>query len=152
MRIILLPFLLLPLAAAAELRAQTGCDDARAAAEMSRIRQEIGSDDVMCVEFARGDLDGDGRDDAVLDIGYEIAGMENGSRSTLYVLFGDPSAPLAAEPDEPRGAVQLVRLDGPEIRVETLAARPDDPPCCPSLIAEVVLRVQGREVMRVLEP
>lgn len=151
MRILILSFLLTILSAAG-LPAQSGCDDARAAAEMSRIRQEIGSSDVMCVEFARSDLDGDGRDDAVLDIGYEIAGMEDGNRSHLYVLFGDRSAPLAAEPDEPRGAVQRVRIDGPEIRVETLAARSDDPPCCPSLITEVVLRVQGREVMRVLEP
>lgn len=151
MRVLILP-LVLTLLSAAGLRAQGGCDDARSVAEMSRIRQAIGSDDVMCVEFARGDLDGDGRDDAVLDIGYEMAGMEDGSRSTLYVLFGDPSAPLAAEPDEPRGAVQLVRIDGPEIRVETLAPRPDDPPCCPSLIGEVVLRVQGREVLRILEP
>ncbi len=147
--ILLLPLLLaLP---AADLRAQ-GCEDARAVAEMERIRQEIGTPDVMCVEFARGDLDGDGRDDAVLDIGYEVMGMEDGSRSLLYVLFGDPSAPLAPEPDEPRGAVQAIHLDGSEVRVETLAARPDDPPCCPSLIAEVRLRVQGREVVRVLEP
>jgi hypothetical protein len=89
----------------------------------------------------------------VLDIGYELPpGAETTSVSRLYVLFGDPSAPLVAEPDEPRGAVQLVRIHGPEIRVETLAARPDDPPCCPSLIGELVLRVQGREVMRILEP
>jgi hypothetical protein len=148
--LLLLPFLLAPLTPN-PLRAQ-GCDDARVRGEMARIRQEIGSDDVMCVEFARGELDGDGREDAVIDIGYEIAGMEDGSRSTLYVLFGDPSAPLAPEPDEPHGAVQLVRIQGPEIRVETLAPRPDDPPCCPSLIGEIVLRVQGREVMRVLEP
>ena len=137
--------------AAADLRAQ-GCEDVRAVSEMARIRQEIGAPDVMCVEFARGDLDGDGRDDAVLDIGYEITGVENGSRSTLYVLFGDPSAPLAVEPDEPRGAVQMVRIDGSEIRVETMSHRPDDPPCCPSLIGEVVLRVQSREMLRVLEP
>lgn len=147
---LLLPLLLAPLAAA-PLRAQ-GCDDPRAAAEMARIRQEIGAPDVMCVEFARGDLDGDGRDDAVLDIGYEVMGMENGSRSRLYVLFGDPDAPLAPEPDEPRGAVQLVRIEGPVIRVETLAHRPDDPPCCPSLIGDVVLRVEGRAVMRMLDP
>lgn len=148
--ILILPLLLAPLAAA-DLRAQ-GCDDPRAAAEVARIRQEIGAPDVMCVEFARGDLDGDAREDAVLDIGYEISGVEDGSRSTLYVLFGDPSAPLAVEPQEPRGAVQLVRIAGSEIRVETLSARPDDPPCCPSLISEIVLRVQGREIMRVLEP
>jgi hypothetical protein len=149
--ILLLPFLLVPLAAA-DLRAQDGCEDPRTRQEMTRIRREIGAPDVMCVEFARGDLDGDGRDDAVLDIGYEITGVENGSRSRLHVLFGDPSAPLAPEPDEPRGAVQVVRIDGSTIRVETLAPRPDDPPCCPSLIGEVVLHVQGREVIRLLEP
>ncbi|HEX6042449.1 hypothetical protein [Longimicrobium sp.] len=147
--ILLLPLLFLPLAAA-PLRAQ-GCDDPRATAEMARIRQEIGAPDVMCVEFARGDVDGDGRDDAVLDIGYEVMGMENGSRSRLYVLFGDPAAPLAAEPDEPRGAVQAVRIDGPVIRVETLASRPDDPPCCPSLIGTMVLRVEGRALLRALD-
>ena len=150
MRSILLLPILLSLTAA-DLRAQ-GCDDPRAAGEMERIRQEIGTPDVMCVEFARGDLDGDGRDDAVLDIGYELTGVEDGSRSLLYVLFGDPSAPLAPEPDEPRGAVQVVHLSGSDIRVETLAHRPDDPPCCPSLIGEVLLRVQGREVLRVLDP
>jgi hypothetical protein len=149
-KILLLPFLLAPLAATG-LRAQ-GCDDARAADEMARIRQEIGAPDVMCVEFARGDLDGDGVDDAVLDIGYEITGVENGSRSTLYVLFGDPSVPLAVEPEEPRGAVQMVRIAGSEVRVETMSARPDDPPCCPSLISEIVFRVQSRQLMRVLEP
>lgn len=148
--ILLLPFLLAPLAPA-DARAQ-GCDDPRAAREMARIRQEIGAPDVMCVEFARGDLDGDGRDDAVLDIGYEITGMENGSRSLLYVLFGDPDAPLAPEPDEPRGAVQAVRIEGANIHVETLAHRPDDPPCCPSLIGDVLLRVEGRAVMRLLGP
>lgn len=148
--ILLLPLLLLPLAAG-DLRAQ-GCEDPRAAQEMARIRGEIGSPDVMCVEFARGDLDGDGRDDAVLDIGYEITGVEDGSRSLLYVLFGDPSAPLAPEPEAPRGAVQAVHLTGSDIRVETMEYRPDDPPCCPSRIVEVVLRVQGREVLRVLEP
>ena len=147
---LLLPLLVAPFAAA-DLPAQ-GCDDPRAAGEMARIRQEIGAPDVMCVEFARGDLDGDGRDDAVLDIGYEMAGVENGGRSRLYVLFGDPGAPLAPEPDEPRGAVQLVRIEGGTIRVETLAHRPDDPPCCPSLIGDVVLRVEGRAVMRMLEP
>jgi hypothetical protein len=150
MRSILLLPLLLPLAAT-DLRAQ-GCEDVRAEAEMARIRQEIGSPDVMCVEFARGDLDGDGRDDAVLDIGYEITGVEDGSRSRLYVLFGEPSAPLAAEPEEPRGAIQAVRIAGSDIRVETMDFRPDDPPCCPSLIREVVLRVEGRAVLRVLEP
>jgi hypothetical protein len=118
---------------------------------MARIRQQIGAPDVMCVEFARGDVDGDGRDDAVLDIGYEVAGIENGSRSLLYVLFGDLAAPLAPEPEEPRGAVQAVRIEGPLIRVETLAPRPDDPPCCPSLIGSVVLRVEGRAVMRILD-
>jgi hypothetical protein len=148
--ILLLPTLLLPLAAA-DLRAQ-GCEDARTVAEMARVRQEIGTPDVMCGEFARGDLDGDGRDDAVLDIGYEITGVEDGSRSRLYVLFGDPSAPLAAEPEEPRGAVQAVRIAGGDIHVETMDFRPDDPPCCPSLIREVVLRVEGRAVLRVLEP
>jgi hypothetical protein len=148
--ILLLPLLLLPLAAA-DLRAQ-GCEDPRAAREMARIRQEIGTPDVMCVELARGDLDGDGRDDAVLDIGYEITGVEDGRRSLLYVLFGDPSAPLAAEPEEPRGAVQAVRIAGSDIRVETMDYRPDDPPCCPSRIGEVVLRVEGRAVLRVLEP
>lgn len=148
--ILLLPILLA--LAAADLRAQ-GCDDPRVAGEMERIRQEIGTPDVMCVEFARGDLDGDGRDDAVLDIGYELPpGAEPAGRSLLYVLFGDPSAPLAPEPDEPRGAVQAVHLAGSDIRVETLAHRPDDPPCCPSLIGEVLLRVQGREVLRVLDP
>lgn len=148
--ILLLPLLLAPLAAA-DLRAQ-GCDDPRAVQEMARIRQEIGAPDAMCVEFARGDLDGDRRDDAVLDIGYESAMVESGSRSLLYVLFGDPAAPLAAEPEEPRGAVQSVRIQGADIRVETLAHRPDDPRCCPSLIGELVLRVEGRALLRVLEP
>lgn len=150
-RILLLLPLLLASLGAAPLRAQ-GCDDPRAVAEMARIRQEIGAPDVMCVEFARGDVDGDGRDDAVLDIGYEISGMENGSRSVLHVLFGDPAAPLAPEPDEPRGAVQAVRIEGPVIRVETLAHRPDDPPCCPSLIGDVLLRVEGRAVLRMPAP
>jgi hypothetical protein len=149
--ILLLPLLLLPLAAA-DLRAQGGCNDARAVAEMARLRQEIGTPDVMCVELARGDVDGDGRDDAVLDIGYERPGMEGGGASRLHVLFADPSAPLVAEPDGERGAVQMVRIDGPEIRLETLAHRPDDPPCCPSLIGDVVLRVIGHEIIRVLEP
>jgi hypothetical protein len=36
--------------------------------------------------------------------------------------------------------------------VETLAHRPDDPPCCPSLIGDVLLRVEGRAVMRLLGP
>lgn len=148
--ILLLPFLLAPLAST-EARAQ-GCDDPRATREMARIRGEIGAPDVMCVEFARGDVDGDGREDAVLDIGYEVSGMENGSRSLLYVLFGDPDAPLAPEPDEPRGAVQAVRIEGSMLRVETLAYRPDDPRCCPSLIGDVVLRVEGRALMRVLGP
>lgn len=148
--ILLLAFVLAPLAPA-DLRAQ-GCEDERAVTEMARIRGEIGTPDVMCVEFARGDLDGDGQEDAVLDIGYEITGVEDGSRSLLYVLFGDPGAPLAAEPAEPRGAVQAVRIEGSDIRVETMEHRPDDPPCCPSRIAEVVLRVQGREVVRLLGP
>src|SRR5687768_6530659 len=105
--ILLAPLLLLPLAAA-DLRAQEGCEDPRAVAEMARLRQETGTPDVMCVEFARGDTDGDGRDDAVLDIGYEAPWMENGGASRLYVLFGDPSAPLAVEPEGERGAVQRV--------------------------------------------
>ena len=148
---LLLPLLALPLAAA-DLRAQDGCDDVRAVAEMARLRQELGTPDAMCVEFARGDVDGDGRDDAVLDIGYEISGMEDGRKSRLHVLFADPSAPLIAEPDEERGAVQMVRIAGPELRVETLDHRPDDPPCCPSRYTDIVLRVVGHEIIRVLEP
>lgn len=150
MRIILLPLFLLPFATA-DLRAQDGCADTRAVAEMARIRQEIGTPDVMCVEFALGEIDGDGQADAVLDIGYEVSGMEDGRASRLHVLLGDPSAPLLAEPEGERGPVQRVVIDGPELRVETLEARPDDPPCCPSLYVDVVLRVMGHEIIRVFE-
>lgn len=152
MRIVpLLPVLLLPLAASG-LHAQDGCTDARAVAELARLRQEIGTPDVMCVQFARGDVDGDGRDDAVLDIGYEVAGMEDGGRSRLHVLLADPSVPLLAEPNEPRGAVQTVRIAGPELRVETLEPRPDDPPCCPSRYTDVVLRLVDGQIVRVFGP
>ncbi|HLM69506.1 MAG TPA: hypothetical protein VK358_18335 [Longimicrobium sp.] len=149
--ILLLPLFALPLAAAG-LRAQDGCGDVRAVVEMARLRQELGTTDVMCVEFARGDVDGDGRDDAVLDIGYEISGMEDGRKSRLHVLPGNPSAPLLAEPDEERGAVSMVRIAGPEIRVETLEYRPDDPPCCPSRYVDLVLRVVDGQIIRVFEP
>jgi hypothetical protein len=149
--ILLLPLFVLPFAPAG-LRAQGGCEDARAVAEMARLRQEIGTADVMCIEFARGDVDGDGREDAVLDIGYERPEVEGGGASRLHVLFGGPSAPLITEPEGERGAVQLVRIDGPEIHVETMDYRPDDPPCCPSLLGDVVLRVIGHEIIRVLEP
>jgi hypothetical protein len=149
--ILLLPLLLLPLAAA-DLRAQDGCGDVRAVAEMARLRQELGTTDVMCVEFARGDVDGDGRGDAVLDIGYEITGMEDGRKSRLHVLLGNPSAPLLAEPDEERGAVSMVRVAGPEIHVETLDYRPDDPPCCPSRYVDLVLRVVDGQIIRIFEP
>jgi hypothetical protein len=148
---LLLPLLLLPLSAA-DLRAQDGCADARAVAEIARLKQEMGTTDVMCVEFARGDVDGDGRDDAVLDIGYEITGLEDGRRSRLHVLLGDPSAPLLAEPEEERGAVSMVRIAGPEIRVETLDYRPDDPPCCPSRYVDLVLRVVDGQIIRIFEP
>lgn len=148
--ILLLPALLVPLTAA-DLRAQDGCDDPRTVAEMERLRQSIGTRDVMCVEFARGDVDGDGREDAVLDIGYEVEGMEDGGASLLHVLLSDPSAPLLAEPDAERGAVQSVRIAGPELHVETLDYRPDDPPCCPSRITDLVLRVMGHEIIRVME-
>lgn len=151
MRSILLPLLLLPLAAA-DVRAQDGCTDARAVAEVARLTQELGTTDVMCIEFARGDVDGDGRDDAVLDIGYEISGRENGRGSRLHVLLGDPAAPLLTEPEEERGAVSMVRIAGPEIRVETMEHRPDDPPCCPSRYVDIVLRVTGHQVIRVFEP
>ncbi|HST61137.1 MAG TPA: hypothetical protein VLK84_20715 [Longimicrobium sp.] len=149
--ILLLPLLLLPLAAA-DLRAQDGCADVRAVAEMTRLKQELGTTDVMCVEFARGDVDGDHRDDAVLDIGYEIGGMEDGRASRLHVLLGDPSAPLITEPEEERGAVSMVRIAGPEIRVETMEHRPDDPPCCPSRYVDIVLRVVNQQILRVFEP
>jgi len=145
------PLLLLPFAAA-DLRAQDGCADARAVAEVARLRQEMGTTDAMCTELARGDVDGDGRDDAVLDIGYEIAGMENGRGSRLHVLLGDPAAPLLAEPEGERGMVSMVRIAGPEIRVETMEHRADDPPCCPSRYVDVVLRVMGHQVIRVFEP
>lgn len=151
MRSILLPLLLLPLAAA-EVRAQDGCGDARAAAEVARLKQEMGTTDVMCLELARGDVDGDGRDDAVLDIGYEIAGMEDGRASRLHVLLGAPSAPLVTEPDEARGVVSMVRIAGPEIRVETMEHRPDDPPCCPSRFVDLVLRVVDGQILRIFEP
>ena len=147
----LLPLLLLPLAAA-DLRAQDGCADARAAAETARLRQEMGTTDVVCMDLARGDVDGDGRDDAVLDIGYEIAGRENGRGSRLHVLLGHPAAPLLTEPEDERGMVSMVRIAGPEIRVETVEHRADDPPCCPSRYVDVVLRVAGHEVVRVFEP
>jgi hypothetical protein len=151
------PALALPLAlllsafVPGELRAQSGCDDARATEEMARIRQEIGAPDVMCVEFARGDADGDGRDDAVLDIGYELPGTDGGGASRLYLLPGHPAAPLAMEPQAERGAVQQVRIDAGLIRVETLEHRADDAPCCPSLIREIVLRAQGGELVRDLD-
>jgi hypothetical protein len=149
---ILLPLLLLPLAAAADLRAQDGCADSRALAEVARLKQEMGTTDVMCVELARGDVDGDHRDDAVLDIGYEIGGMEDGRASRLHVLLGDPSAPLLTEPEEERGVVSMVRIAGPEIRVETLEYRPDDPPCCPSRFRDIVLRVVNQQILRIFEP
>jgi len=152
MRSILLLPSLLALLAAADLRAQGGCGDPRAAEEVARIRQETGTPDVTCVELARGDADGDGREDAVLDIGYEMPGADNGGASRLYLLFGSPSAPLVVEPEEERGAVQGVRIGGGEIRVETLDYRPDDAPCCPSLIREIVLRVQAGQLLRVFEP
>ena len=151
MRSILLPLLLLPLAAA-DVRAQDGCADARAAAEVARLKQEMGTMDVMCLELARGDVDGDRRDDAVLDIGYEIAGMEDGRASRLHVLLGDPAVPLIVEPDEERGVVSMVRIAGPEIRVETLEYRPDDPPCCPSRFQDLVLRVVDGQILRIFQP
>lgn len=147
----LVPLLLLPFAPA-DLRAQDGCADVRAVAEVARLKQEMGTPDAMCIELARGDVDGDGRVDAVLDVGYEIAGVQNGRGSRLHVLLGDPAAPLLTEPDDARGRVSMVRIAGPEIRVETMEHRADDPPCCPSRYVDVVLRVTGHEVVRDFAP
>lgn len=148
----ILPLAFLLLAASARGAAAQGCEDPRAVAAVAQMKAEMGTPDVYCLQAARGDVDGDGGEDAVLDISVE--GVEGGNNwgSIIHVLLSDPSTPLLREPDEPRGQSQAVRIAGRDIVVETVEHRADDPACCPSLYRDIVLRVHGQTIVRVLEP
>jgi hypothetical protein len=149
-RVLLLAALLLPCTAARA--AAQGCEDPRVTATIAQLRTELGTPDVYCLQAARGDVDGDGGEDAVLDISVEGASGGNNWGSIIHVLLSDPAAPLLREPDQPRGQSQAVRIAGRDIVVETVEHRPDDPRCCPSLYRDIVLRVEGQTVVRVLGP
>lgn len=148
MRIIRHAPLLLALAAAADLRAQ-GCADRRVRAEVAELRRELRTQTVSCTPAARGDLDGDGRADAVLQLSYEGMGGGNNWGSFVYLLLADASAPLISEPDQTRGPVDSIAVAGRTIRVKTLEYRDGDGRCCPSGHGEVVMRLDGRRLVRV---
>lgn len=148
MRILFHATFLLALLAATDAGAQT-CADRRAQAEVAKLRRELDTQAVSCARAARGDLDGDGRADAVLLLSYEGMGGGNNWGSFLYVLPGAAGAPLLAEPEEARGAVDSVVVSGRNIRVRTLEMRDGDGHCCPSGRGELVLRVENRRLVRV---
>jgi hypothetical protein len=148
MRIIRHATLLLALFAAADLRAQD-CADRRVRAEVVKLRQELDTQAVSCARAARGDLDGDGRADAVLRVSYEGMGGGNNWGSFVYVLLADAAAPLISEPDEPRGNVDSISVAGRTIRVQTLEYREGDGRCCPSGRDAFVMRLDGRRLVRV---
>lgn len=148
MRIIQHAALLVALLAATDAAAQ-GCTDRRVAAELAELRTELQGATLDCREAARGDLDGDGAADAVLQVSYEGMGGGNNWGSFLYVLLADRSAPLLEEPEVARGVVDSVRVAGREIRVTTLEYRDGDGHCCPSGKDAFALRVERRRLVRV---
>jgi hypothetical protein len=125
------------------------CTDRRVLAEAAELRGELEGAEIHCGEAARGDLDGDGAEDAVLLVSYEGIRGGNNWGSMIYVLLADASAPLLEEPGEERGAVDSITVAGREIRVRTLEHREGDGRCCPSGRGGVALRVEDRRLVRV---
>lgn len=143
----ILPFLLVPLCAANA--AAQGCTDRRVQAELTEMRGELNGATVGCREAARGDLDGDGAADAVLQLTYEGMGGGNNWGSFVYVLLANRAAPLLEEPEAQRGPVDTITVAGREVRVRTLEYREGDGRCCPSGKDAFAMRVEGRRLVRV---
>jgi hypothetical protein len=96
-----------------------------------------------------GDLDGDGNDEAVVQLAYD----EGGSGTVVHIaavgVEGGRLTNLATTVLGDRVRVESGRIEDGRIVLDVLRPLPEDPMCCPTGRFRLTLRVRGHAMQRV---
>lgn len=98
-------------------------------------------------QYASGDLNGDGAEDAVVFL--VASGGGSGSFVYLEVLLNDQGKPkhVAEMALGDRTRIDAVAIQGGQIEVDLVTHGPTDPMCCPSVKTSKILKLQGEQLV-----
>jgi hypothetical protein len=98
-------------------------------------------------QFALGDLNGDGADDAVVFLSANTGG--SGSFVSINAVLNDKGSPRAVSYLAIGDRVQIkgVAIKGGEITVNVVRQGPNDPMCCPTQEATLKYRLQAEKLV-----